>query len=79
MKIQEIRTMLRRRLEEAGIESADTEIWLMLEAVLKITRADYFMQPDRELGKEEIRKLCFMADKRVEPEYYSHIVRITLP
>ena len=66
MKIQEIRALLRERLEKAGIESADAEVWLMMEAVPGITRADYYMEPDREIDKEEVQKLCLMADRRAE-------------
>ena len=64
MKLKEIRSMICDRLEKAGIESYDYECWVFLEWLLCVSRADYYLDPEREISGESLGALEEMLTKR---------------
>lgn len=43
----------RERLRRAGVPEADLDAWYLLEYVTRITRASYYMEPDREMTAKQ--------------------------
>ena len=49
MTVKEVREKIQKRLQKAEIEDFEYEVWMLLEWKLGIGRAEYFMDPDREI------------------------------
>ena len=64
MKLKEIRSMICDRLKKAGIESCEYECWVFLDWLLSVTRADYYLNPEREISGESMKTLEEMLMKR---------------
>lgn len=62
-----------RRLEEAGIEEAALDAWLLLEHVTGISRASYYADPDREMSPDEWRRYSELVGRRAERVPLQHI------
>ena len=66
MKLQEVRSMISRRLKSAGIESYDYESWVFLDWILSISRADYYLEPEREIDGGSLGSLEEILRRREE-------------
>lgn len=64
MRLKEIRSMISDRLKKAGIESYDYESWLFLDWLLSVSRADYYLDPGREISGESMDNLEEMLRRR---------------
>lgn len=64
MTLQAIRNEVATRLEEAGIEDAAYESWVFLEWKLGISRADYYMDPAKEISEEDWQELSEVIEQR---------------
>lgn len=62
-----------RRLEEAGIEEAALDAWLLLEHVTGISRASYYADPDRELPADQRKRYRELVCLRAERVPLQHI------
>ena len=62
-----------RRLEEAGIEEAALDAWLLLEHVTGISRASYYADPDRELPADQWKRYRELVCLRAERVPLQHI------
>ncbi len=62
--IQEIYREGVKALEDAGIPDAGLDAWYLLEHVTGIKRASYYAHPERELGREEIKRYFSYIEKR---------------
>ena len=56
--------MISDRLKKAGIESYDYESWLFLDWLLSVSRADYYLDPEREIPLESMGDLEEVLAKR---------------
>ena len=73
MTLQQAYTYGKNRLTEAGIEDADTDAWLLLEYVTKISRATYFLEVNRGISREDEEKYKAYIEKRVSHIPLQHI------
>lgn len=64
MTIKEVREKIQKRLQKAGIEDFEYETWMLLEWKLGIGRAEYFMDPDRNVPEEAWRDLDAVLRER---------------
>ena len=64
MRLKEIRSMISDRLKKAGIESCDYESWLFLDWLLSVSRAEYYLDPEKEISGEPLDRLEEMLAKR---------------
>lgn len=64
MTREEIREELRKRLQKAGIDDFEYETWALMEWKLGVDRAEYFMEPQKEVSLEQYTSLCQAAGKR---------------
>lgn len=62
-----------RRLEEAGIEEAALDAWLLLEHVTGISRASYYADPDRGLPADQWKRYRELVCLRAERVPLQHI------
>lgn len=62
-----------RWLEEAGIEEAALDAWLLLEHVTGISRASYYADPDRELPADQWKRYRELVCLRAERVPLQHI------
>ena len=62
-----------RRLEEAGIEEAALDAWLLLEHVTGISRASYYADPDRGLPADQWKRYRELVCRRAERVPLQHI------
>lgn len=63
-------------LQKAGIEEAPLDAWLLLEYVSGITRAVYYMDPDRELPEDDVRRYREALGKRAQRIPLQHITGV---
>ncbi len=63
----------RRELEEAGVGEAQVDAWYLLEYATKLSRADYFKEPRRELTKEQELRYFLYIEKRAQRIPLQHI------
>ena len=64
MTIKEVREKIQKRLQKAGIEDFEYETWMLLEWKLGIGRAEYSMDPDRNVPEEAWRDLDAVLRER---------------
>ncbi len=64
MTREEARRQICGRLEDAGIESAPYEAWLIMEEILSVSREDYYADPRKEIPPEKIPSLEKTLKKR---------------
>lgn len=64
MTREEARGQICGRLEDAGIESAPYETWLIMEEILSVSREDYYADPREEIPQERIQALEKILMKR---------------
>ena len=57
MTIAGLRRQIREQLAAAGIETADYDTRMLLEACLGLSREDYLLEPDREVEEELLEPL----------------------
>lgn len=60
-------------LEQAGIEEAAVDAWLLMEYASGLTRARYYMEPDRLLSGQEADRYAEAVEKRAERIPLQHI------
>lgn len=63
----------RRELQEAGVGEAQVDAWYLLEYATKLSRADYFKEPRRELTKEQELRYFLYIEKRAQRIPLQHI------
>ncbi len=56
MKISDLKKEIKQRLEEAGIQDAETEVRIILTEYAHITLSDIFSDPEKEITDEEALK-----------------------
>lgn len=71
--MDEAYTFGRRELEEAGVGEAQVDAWYLLEYATKLSRADYFKEPKRELTKEQELRYFLYIEKRAQRIPLQHI------
>ena len=76
MKLQEAFEYGKEQLKKAGIEDAVVDAWYLLEYVTGITRTMYFVNPEKELSKEEEEKYCQYIDTREKHIPLQHITGV---
>ncbi len=64
MTIKEAYDSGRKCLEEASVSDAGIDAWYLLEFVTGIKRADYYMQPGREMTEEEAGRYRDCIERR---------------
>ena len=64
MIYREARQDFSLKLKNAGIEEAETEIWMIMESVLQIDRNYYLLHQTEEISEENIRKLSDLVSQR---------------
>lgn len=72
MTIKEIRKKIEKRLKNVGIEDFEYETWMLLEWKLGIGRAEYFMDPDREIQDKEwmsLNEILRERERRIPLQY----------
>ena len=72
MTIRDILTSIRERLQKAGIEDFEYESWVLLEWKLHIDRAEFYMNPNREVKQElleELEEVLLKREQRVPLQY----------
>lgn len=62
-----------RELENAGVGESGTDAWYLLEYVTKISRAEYFCDPQKELDKEQELLYFLYVEKRAQRIPLQHI------
>ena len=67
-------TEVRKRLEEAGVDSPVFDARLLLEAGAGVSRLDIVTDPRRELTSAQVSNVHALADRRVAREPVAHIV-----
>ena len=75
MNLQEMRSRISSRLQAAGIEAYEYEAWVFLEWKLGISRADYYMDPGRELSPalwEAIEPVLALREDHMPLQYLMH-------
>lgn len=60
-------------LTKAGIEESSLDAWYLLEWSAGITRADYYVSPDKELEEEQKKKYLKCIEKRQKRIPLQHI------
>lgn len=73
MRMDEAYSYGRRELEEAGVGEAQVDAWYLLEYATKLSRADYFKEPRRELTKEQELRYFLYIEKRAQRIPLQHI------
>ncbi len=61
-------------LQQANIQDARIDSFLLLEHICKVTKADYFMEPEKEMTKEEQESYLQGIQKRCQHIPLQHIV-----
>ena len=72
MTVKEVREKIQKRLQKAEIEDFEYEIWMLLEWKLGIGRAEYFMDPDREIPDKawmSLNEVLRERERRVPLQY----------
>lgn len=72
MTVKEVREKIQKRLQKAGIEDFEYEVWMLLEWKLGIGRAEYFMDPDREIPDKawmSLNEVLRERERRVPLQY----------
>lgn len=64
MTVREILQGIRERLRLAGIADYEAESWLLLDWKLGITRADFYMEPERTVSEEDVSALEAVLKER---------------
>ena len=67
---------VRRRLEEAGVETPVIDARLLLEAGAGVSRLDIVTDPRRELSAAQIAAVLVMTDRRCAREPLAHITGV---
>lgn len=73
MNLKEALCMGEQRLNEAQIADARIDAWLLLEWVTGISRANYFMDPCKELSEKESEAYVQAVEKRCQRIPLQHI------
>lgn len=73
MKMDEAYWYGRQKLGEADVEEAKVDAWYLLEYVTKVSRAEYFKDPGRELTKEQELRYFLYIEKRAQRIPLQHI------
>ena len=76
MTLQKAFEFGRKTLEDAGIEEARVDAWLLLEHVTGITRAVYYMDTNKELTLEQEQSYCACLARRAKRIPLQHITGI---
>lgn len=72
MTVKEVREKIQKRLQKAEIEDFEYEVWMLLEWKLGIGRAEYFMDPDREIPDKawmSLNEVLRERERRVPLQY----------
>lgn len=72
MTIREVLTSIRERLKRAGIEDFEYESWVFLDWKLHIDRAEFYMNPNKEVDEEplaELESALRQREKRIPLQY----------
>lgn len=75
MTLQQVRMAISNCLKEAGIEAYDYESWALIEWKLGISRADFYMDPGREISDGDwssLEELLEQRARRVPLQYLMH-------
>lgn len=62
-----------RELENAGVEEAKLDAWYLLEYVTKVSRAEYFANPQKNLEQEQELQYFLYIEKRAQRIPLQHI------
>lgn len=73
MKMDEAYWYGRQELGEADVEEAKVDAWYLLEYATKVSRAEYFKDPGRELTKEQELRYFLYIEKRAQRIPLQHI------
>ena len=72
MTIREVLINIRERLQNAGIEDFEYESWVFLDWKLHIDRAEFYMNPNRDVKEEllaELESVLKQREQRVPLQY----------
>lgn len=72
MTVKEVREKIQKCLKKTGIEDFEYETWMLLEWKLGIGRAEYFMDPDREISDKawmSLNEVLRERERRVPLQY----------
>ena len=72
MTVKEVREKIQKRLQKAEIEGFEYEVWMLLEWKLGIGRAEYFMDPDREIPDKAWMSLNEVLRERERRFHLTH-------
>lgn len=73
MRMDEAYMLGRRKLEEADVGEAQLDAWYLLEHATRMSRADYFKEPKKELTKEQELRYFLYIEKRAQRIPLQHI------
>lgn len=62
-----------QELQSAGVEEGKLDAWYLLEYATKVSRAEYFCDPQRELDKEQELQYFLYIEKRAQHFPLQHI------
>ncbi len=62
------------RLQEAGVENAEYDSFMMLSKITGMDRASYYAYPDKTLSEEEYAEFCGYIRRRASREPLQHIL-----
>lgn len=65
---------IRRRLGDAGIETAEYESYLFLEWICGISRMDYYLDQSKVIMEDQLRELFSMVDRRASHEPLQYLM-----
>lgn len=60
-------------LERAGVPEAGLDAWILMEYAVKVTRSQYYMDPDREIPEEEFSRYMEVVRRRADRIPLQHI------
>ena len=74
MVVREAVSFGRMCLKEAGIEDAETDVFLLLEEACGLKKADYLLYPDKEITEENVEIYKGFLNRRAGHEPCQYII-----
>ncbi len=74
MKITDLKKEILKRLEEAGIQDAETEARLIMNEYAGVTLSEMFTDPDRELADDRVLEAEDVVNRRITGVPLQHII-----
>ena len=74
MKISDLKKEIRKSLEDAGIQDAETESRIIMTEYAGVTLSDMFTDPDREIAEDAVSAVSDVVSRRITGIPLQHIV-----